>query len=497
MTLTPQQKIGQRFIIRIDFDDRGALDLETHLETVKRFQPGGIITFGGQASTFKDSIDILQAASEIPLLVTSDFERGAGQQVAGATEFPHLMALGSIADDELTRRVATATAAEASALGVHLLFAPVLDINSNPRNPIINTRAFGDSANSVADSGETFIRALSAGGVAACAKHFPGHGNTDADSHISLPAVAESLEQLETRELIPFRRAVKAGVPAIMVGHMWVRCMDPEPCPASLSHRVTSELLRDTLGYQGVSVSDALVMDAITGRYSPDDAVLKALSAGIDLVLMPLDPGAAVNAAGAALESGNLDQGSFEDSVQRILELKKQTNAFGSKSGFEVSRSVAFSKSNRQLADLVAERSISILSGNPGRNYHASELITITGERGSLDTFVHHFTTAFGSKEIAIRLSAGGSISGIGEKRTEARHLVIASNIQPAAGQGFISFPEPVIGYLSEMSAGREVTFFSFGSPYLHHQIRADHVICCFSDVQASQRAVVKKLVGG
>lgn len=276
-----------------------------HLSLVEK-GIAGFIVFGGRLKEMRQHLRLLQEASELPLIITADLERGLGQQLQGGTLFPPAMALAKATqrkvsrvkgqvpgDAQLTRRGLTrlrlsfqALAEEARYAGINTILAPVLDINTNPDNPIIGVRSFGEESDTVSFFGEEMIRTLQKNGIAACGKHFPGHGDTAVDSHISLPTIRRSLASLSRSELRPFRRAVAAGVSMLMLGHLDVPALDPSGTPVSLSGSAVS-YIRDTMQYKGLLITDAMNMGGLSG-FSEEEASLLALRAGVDIILHPL-----------------------------------------------------------------------------------------------------------------------------------------------------------------------------------------------------------------
>jgi len=255
----------------------------------------GFIIFGGELETVRDGLKRLRDVAGRPLIIASDLEQGLGQQIRGGTTFPPAMAVASAVKnggkqhaESLLRKLYTSIAVEAGYAGINAILAPVLDINTNPENPIIATRAFGEDPETVSFFGAEMIRVLQENGVMACGKHFPGHGDTEVDSHIGLPVIKKDLLSLEGCELVPFKRAIDAGVRMIMLGHLGVPSIDPSGIPASLS-RMAVSYLRDRLGFKGSILTDAMNMGAI-GEYTENEASLMALRAGADIILHPADP---------------------------------------------------------------------------------------------------------------------------------------------------------------------------------------------------------------
>lgn len=255
----------------------------------------GFIVFGGELETVREGLKKLRRAAKRPLLVMSDLEQGLGQQIKGGTIFPPAMAVASAIGKtdkrsglSILKKLYTAFADEAKYAGINTILAPVLDINTDHENPIIATRSFGEDPETVSFIGCEMIRALQANGVAACAKHFPGHGDTKTDSHISLPVIGKSLSLLEGRELVPFDTAIRNGVRMVMFGHLSVPSLDSSGSSISLSEKAVS-YIRKRMGFKGTLITDALNMGGLEG-YSEEDAALMSISAGINLILHPTNP---------------------------------------------------------------------------------------------------------------------------------------------------------------------------------------------------------------
>ncbi len=277
---------------------------------------GGFIIFGGTAESVRRlTADLLRRAGR-PLLIASDLERGAGQQVAGLTQFPPPLALASLGDAAVVRWAGAVTAQEARAVGINWVFAPVADLDVLPDNPIVQTRAFGDDPNRVASMVRTWIEGCQAAGALACVKHFPGHGRTAVDSHIALPVVAEEAPTLRASDLLPFAIAAECGVASVMTAHVAYPSLDPSGVPATLSEPILNEL-RGPLGYDGLVVSDALIMDGALAGRRESDAAVEAVRAGVDLLLYPNDARRVRDALEQALTSGTLPRARFAEALSR------------------------------------------------------------------------------------------------------------------------------------------------------------------------------------
>jgi beta-glucosidase len=290
---------------------------------------GGVILLGGSAAEVGAKTQRLQTQSAIPLLIAADIEEGVGQRFSGATWFPPPMALAALAKTDASTAIryaeamGAATAQEAAAIGINWMLAPVVDVNNNPDNPVINVRAFGDSPQQVTPLTQAFLRGAQHWGVLTTAKHFPGHGDTTIDSHLALPVLDHSIERLNDLELAPFKSAIAAGVDTVMTAHLQIPALDTD-LPATLSPAILTTLLRQTLGFRGLIVTDALVMGAITRTYGPYEAAVMAIEAGADILLMPSNPKAAIQAVMEAVAIGRLSESRIMASVERIWRAKQK-----------------------------------------------------------------------------------------------------------------------------------------------------------------------------
>jgi beta-glucosidase len=308
---------------------------------------GGVILLGGSAAEVALRTRQMQTWADIPLLIAADIEEGVGQRFEGATWFPPPMALGAIAQrssmtgpnalppglaQDLAEQMGAVTAEEALALGLNWILAPTTDINNNPANPVINVRAFGDTPTVVGDLATAFLSGAQRFPVLTTAKHFPGHGDTANDSHLELPVIPHDLARLQAMELPPFQRAIAQGVDAVMTAHLQIPSLDPQ-LPATLSPWVLEGLLRRDLGFNGLIVTDALIMGAIAQNYGPADAALLAFEAGADVLLMPADLEGAIAAIVQAIETGRVPYARLQASLTRLWRAKQKVCGLSDHSG--------------------------------------------------------------------------------------------------------------------------------------------------------------------
>ena len=333
---------------------------------------GGVILLGGSAAELRLRTEALQGWAQQPLLICADVEEGVGQRFEGASWLVPPLALGRLHGRdpqravELAERYGRCSGRQARLLGLNWVLGPVCDVNNNPANPVINVRAWGEDPASAGALAAAFVRGCQAEGVLACAKHFPGHGDTSTDSHLELPLLPHSHERLEAVELPPFRAAIAAGVAAVMTAHLQLPALDAEH-PATLSAAVLTDLLRGDLGFAGLVVTDALVMEAITARYGAAEAAVLAFEAGADLILMPADADAAVDGLVAALECGRIGADRLEASLERRRQALARCSAVGAAASpaLEALEQLVLPEEQQLVRELL-ELSLAIQPATPG-----------------------------------------------------------------------------------------------------------------------------------
>jgi beta-glucosidase-like glycosyl hydrolase len=322
----------------------------------------------GHPLALASTLNRLQAAAPLPLLATADFEYGAGMRIAGATRLPRAMALGAAGDPQLAFEAGRITAAEGRAMGVHVNFAPVADVNNNPRNPVINTRSFGENPARVGELVAAYVRGLQQGGMIATIKHFPGHGDTETDSHLGLPLIAHPRDRLQALELPPFKAGLAAGAGAVMVAHIELPALDAEKTPATFSRPIVTDLLRRELAFGGLIVTDAMKMDAITRMVPPGEAAVRAVQAGADLVLDSPDPVAAFTALKAAVASGQIERAQVDASVARVLRAKARLGLHRTRAvSMDTVAQTVGGRQHQSVARTISERSVTLVKDEGNR----------------------------------------------------------------------------------------------------------------------------------
>lgn len=330
--LTLEEKIGQLIVARVPTSKATKKQKTEFRECITKYKVGGLCFFAGKCDEQLAQTKEYQKLSQTPLLICLDAEWGLGMRLTDAYSFPRQMMMGALSNDTLVYKMAEAVALQCRKMGIHVNFAPCVDVNSNPMNPVIGARSFGENPENVARKSLLYVKGMQDNGIIAVAKHFPGHGNTDVDSHLDLPVLKQSKKALAECDLIPYKTMINGGVKGIMAAHLQVEAYEKqENCPSSLSKNIVTNLLRNELKYNGLVVSDGLDMKAVTKHYKNGEAELKALLAGVDVLLLPDNVAKAVEAIKTAAENDKDLQALIDEKCRKILQAKYQCGAVNAK----------------------------------------------------------------------------------------------------------------------------------------------------------------------
>jgi beta-N-acetylhexosaminidase len=442
---------------------------------------GGFIVFGGKKEDIGSFISEMQSVSEIPLFVASDIERGVGQQIEGCTQFPCQMAVAAAIDKSSPRdgsfleESVKAIADEARDIGINMPLIPVLDVNQDPDNPIICTRAFSDDPHEVAWFGKVYVRTLEKSGLISCGKHFPGHGDTSTDSHLLLPVIGKSRRDLMDVDIFPFREAVRAGISSIMVGHLLVRSIGKSP--ASLSKEVIADLLRKEIGFEGLILTDALNMQALKNM---KNVPARSIRAGADILLHPADPEFTVKELIYGLVSGEITEKHIGEALKRIETAKNRLQKNAVKE-IDYGHHII-------LTSRITDASISLVKKTPG-------VLPVSG-RDNLRLIFAGEHESFRTSALDSRFSnISVTTDGI-EPEDEKCVFAVFTNVAAWKGTSGLSYEEKVRIQELVGKAYRSIVV-SFGSPYvLRHFQEADVLIAAYEASENAQNAVIRCLEG-
>lgn len=508
--MTLEQKAGQLFVSwslsRPSGDNHAQL-----LQWVEEVGLGGVILSLGTVGDAAQLIPKLQERAEIPLLLAGDFEGGVWFRLEGATELGNQMLVGATEDAGLAEAMGRVTGEEARALGFHWVFAPVLDVNSNPANPIINVRSFGEQPALVSRLGRAFASGVRSAGLISCGKHFPGHGDVSSDSHLELPTVPGDAARLRDVELRPFREAARDGLESVMTGHLAVPGLgERADVPATLSARILGDVLRDELRFKGLVVTDALDMGGVKDALPAGEVAVRALLAGADVLLMPPDPLAARSAVVAAVTAGRVPAARLDDAVRRILEMKRRVGLLGGGGRTAVDwRDQMKQPAAVALAETLAARgpvlvrdrgeaARKVLRAGDGQTL----LVTLVDQdEGQGAAFASAIDGPVAVKRAgSIRLSNASSTQQVSDavaKIASAENVVVAVYVKVREFTGGLAVPANLQPVLAVLTEEQRVVLVSFGNPYLVQAVpRADAYVAAFTRTEHVQRAVAAALRG-
>jgi beta-N-acetylhexosaminidase len=519
--MTPRDEVAQ--LIFVSFHGQSpntrSAEYRRYARLVRELHIGGLILNNvsngrtiQKAEPYKVAafLNKMQRLAAVPLLVGGDFERGASMRLEGATVFPHAMAFGAAGDPALTRYEGEVTAREARAVGVQWILYPVADINSNPENPIINIRSFGENPLDVAAHVKAFIEGAHAdprNPVLVTAKHFPGHGDTSVDTHLNLASIAADRERLEKLELVPFKAAIAAGVDAIMTAHIAIPALAPADLPATLSPAILTGLLRNELGFKGLTVTDALDMGGIAQGFSSGEACVRALAAGADTLLMPADPDAAIRAVLAAEQSGRLSRQRIRESVARLLAAKERLGLDRKRFvDVEALADTLDAPEANEKALEIAGRAVTLVRNQgslvPLAAPDAACFVVMPEGRYSTEGQV--FTQQVHKRLPQARLASldpsmpPAQIDDALARLTDCRNYVVAAFASVTAARGSVGLAGDLpraIGAL--IATGKPVALIALGSPYLLRSFPdVAAYLATFSNVPPAETAAVQALWG-
>ncbi|MCC6243603.1 MAG: glycoside hydrolase family 3 C-terminal domain-containing protein [Gemmatimonadaceae bacterium] len=518
-SLTLRQRVAQMVMVWVlgDYTNAAEPSYAKVAEQVAKEGIGGLVMSLGSPIEVAAKVNSLQKLARVPLLVASDVEPGLGRLEGGvfvtssyaagsATVLPSNMAIGAAASDSLAQAMGRITGRESRAVGIHMAFAPVVDVNNNPANPVINTRSFGEDAAQVAALSAAFVKGLQAAGVAATAKHFPGHGDTDVDSHLGLPVIGATRARLDSVELVPFRSAIGAGAAGMMTAHIALPSAYGDDTPATLSARVMQGLLRDTLGFRGVTVTDAMTMDGITKGYGVEESTVKSVLAGDDIILMPPDAGRAIDAVVQAVRAGRISPAHIDRSVRRILELKLRTGAIAHPIvSLDSLRAIVGAPAHLESAKTVATRAITLLrdSANlvPTGTSQSLHVFTYAPDNDPLSgTWFTGELRALGARMRNTRLSPRSSpaeLDSFARLATQSQRVIVYTYTRTLEGEGRLAIPAPIASFISNLSASGKLVVVAGGNPYQIRQMPTiSSYLVTYGRGEALERAAARAVLG-
>ncbi len=523
-TLTLREKAAQMVWPTVlgDYVSSDSPQWERVRQQIVEEKVGGFTISVGSPLEIAVKLNAMQRMSETPLLIGADVEFGAGYRarggyllpnaiyLGGAVVFPPQMAVGATGDTSLAYAQGRVTALEARAIGIHIAYSPILDVNNNPANPVINTRSYGADPELAARLGAAFVRGVQDNGMIATGKHFPGHGDTGVNSHLALPVVTVSRARLDSVELVPFRAAERAGVGAIMTFHGSMPALDSSGVPGTLSRAVLTDLLREEMGFDGLIISDAMDMRGVLDEYGATEAAKRAVAAGADILIQPLDVAETIDAVVAGVSEGRYTEARLDTAVRRILGAKVRVGLDrGAMVDVGEARNVVDAAEHQDVANTVAERSITLVRDTGERIPltsldRAARILSVTLARrtdlAAGQTFNAELRRRF-PRLVAHYVNAdepGNDFERLLPASDSADAVIVSSYVSHAWNATSAAAPTAFVEFVRGLLArGNDPIVVAMGNPYLLQQIpEVSTYVVAWGGFPVSQRAAARALSG-
>lgn len=505
-TLSPDEKIAQLIMVAA-WSNRGKDHEQELLKIIRDHKVGGLIFFQGGPVRQARQINLYQAASKVPLLMAMDAEWGLGMRLDSTISFPYQMTLGAITDDNLIYEMGAEIARQMKRAGLHINFAPVADINNNPANPVINFRSFGEDKRNVTRKAIAYMRGLQDNGILATAKHFPGHGDTDTDSHHALPQIEHSRQRLDSLELYPFREMIKAGIGGIMVAHLNIKALDPSGVPSTLSRPIVTGLLRGELGFNGLIVTDAMNMRGVTASNPPGIVDRDAIRAGNDLLEFTEDVARAITEIRQAVARGTITQQEIDERCRKILAIKywaglhRKTRVDITDINADLNTpdakllnrnlleaAVTVLKNENAILPIADLDTLRIASVSVGRDH-----VTPFQRTLALYTKVDHFAVPTDA--------APGLIDSVSRELIRYNKVIVGLHDEPGRPLNRISYTSSVIDFVRSLSTRPGVVMAVFKNPYVLDRLdgieESDGLIVTYQDNADVEDLTAQVIFGG
>lgn len=473
-SLTPQERVAQLFMVRAH-SNLGEEYIDSVARVIQQEQLGGIVLFQGGPVRHAQVINQYQRLSKVPLLVALDGEWGVGMRLPDSTiSYPYQMTLGAIQDESLLYQMGRQVAKDFKRLGMHVNFAPVVDVNNNANNPVIGFRSFGEDMHNVTRKGRAYMKGMDDGGIIVSLKHFPGHGDTDVDSHYDLPVLNFSAERLDSLEMHPFRELIQDGASGIMVAHMQIPSLDDTPnMPSSISKPIVTDILKERLGFKGLIFTDAMDMKGVTKFFPDGEADLQAIIAGVDVLELSENSARAIRMVMEAIESGRIDQASIDERVKKVL-ASKYWLGLNDQRHVLVDTENLYMEMNRMeshiLNQKLADAAITVLNGDQAiKNLKAGRKTAIVsiGDAQHITEFQNQAGKYF-YNHLFFAVAPDASTEEINAVLDELKtyeQVIVSVHDARSRPRNTLHFTEEVKGFITTL-AGTDAIMVTFTNPY-------------------------------
>ncbi|HLQ99197.1 MAG TPA: glycoside hydrolase family 3 N-terminal domain-containing protein [Sphingobacterium sp.] len=502
-SLTPKERIAQLFMVRAH-SNLGQNYIDSVARVIEEEQLGGVVVFQGTPEGHVGMLNRYQKLTKVPLLTSIDGEWGLGMRLPDeAISYPYQMTLGAVQEDGLLRKMGNEIGKDLKRMGIHFNFAPTVDINNNPKNPVIGFRSFGDDKHKVTDKSEAYVKGLMDEGILASIKHFPGHGDTDVDSHFDLPQLNFTRERLDEVELFPFKELIDRGVPSVMVGHMHIPALDDEPhVSSSISRKIITDLLKKEMEFKGLIVTDAMSMKGVRKHFPGTEADVRTLQAGSDLLELSENSGKAIAAIEEALAAGEISQEEVDEKVKRVLATKYWLglDTYQPTSTENLLEDIQREES-KELVSALAEKAITVLNSKKGIDDFLPENKTAIIRIGIDEN--QDFESILSEKLEDVEFynisedEGEGSLNELLEKLSGYKQTIIAIHDKNARPRYALDYSDNMIRFL-ESAANENTITVLFTSPYILDELpvsKSASLVLGYQNDGFMQRAAAKVIM--
>ncbi len=512
-TLSAEERIAQLMVVRLSIID-SKTKVVTFFDTkvadlIKRYNVGGICLFQGSPVKQATIINALQAQAKTPILICIDGEWGVGMRMTDSVlPLPRQMMLGAVTDENIVYQYGKIIAEQCKRVGIQVNYAPVVDVNNNPNNPVINDRSFGEDKYKVAAFGIQYMKGMQDNGVMACAKHFPGHGDVAVDSHVDLPVINKSMAQLDSLELYPFKQIFKAGVGSVMIAHLSIPAIDNTPNkPTSISYKNITELMRNKIGYQGLTFTDALEMQGVKKYYPDGEASVQSLIAGNDMLCLPGDVPLAIAKIKDAIKNKKLSWADIEMHCKKVLLSKYQYGLASLKPINTDNLTIDLNSKMVSIRKLIAENAITVLQKRDSiffplmvaNKQAATEIAYINIGNSSDNAFARRMKNDYSADVFNFSYNDDSllALNNFNTIKQRYKKIIIGIHNYKRVPANNFGISKAAVDFVTKLQQQTTAVTFVFGNPYaIKNWCSAKNLIACYEDDSIIQNTAIDLLQG-
>lgn len=502
--LSRKEKIAQLFFVRAH-TNRGKRYEDSVANVIKKQHVGGLVFFQGGPGRQANLTNKYQKESKVPLLIAMDGEWGLGMRLDSTVSYPYQMTLGAIQDNNLIYKMGQQVAYDFKRLGAQMNFGPVMDVNNNPNNPVINYRSFGDNKYNVAQKGIAYMKGMQDAGLLTSAKHFPGHGDTNVDSHYDLPVLPFTRKRLDSLEIYPFREAINAGISGVMIAHMNIPALDNTNLPSTLSRKIITNVLKDSLGFKGLVVSDAMEMKGVTKYYPPGEADLKAFLAGNDIIELSENSEMAILKIKKAIHKGQISMDEFNARVKKVLAAKYWAGLNNYKDAQTQGIAADLNREPaKQLVQQLSDAAVTVLKGSESsfRLNPLQRTAIISIGVNTFTVFERELNKWYAnSKMFTIDKNTPPTyLNQVLEMLKEYDQVFVSINDTRTRPQSKLDYSNAIKSFISSIAARKNSVISVFANPYTLADLpgieKSDALMVCYQMSDEMQHSAVKVITG-